>query len=44
MDEALTWWENVMAKNKLQHGEVTWEEFFNYFRKGGYVISSMTKE
>lgn len=27
MTEVVTWWENVMAEKKFQHGEVTWEEF-----------------
>ena len=33
MGEATTWWENVMAEKKFQHGEVTWEEFLQLFRK-----------
>ena len=33
MGEAGTWWENVMAEKKLQHGEVTWEEFLQLFHK-----------
>ena len=33
MGEVATWWENVMAENKIYHGEVTWEEFLQLFRK-----------
>lgn len=31
--EATTWWENVMAKNKLQHDEISWEDFLQNFWK-----------
>ena len=33
MVEVGTWWENVMTEKKFQHGEVTWEEFLQHFRK-----------
>ena len=33
MGEVATWWENVMAEKKFQHGEVTWEEFLHHFCK-----------
>ena len=31
--EAATWWDNVMAEKKLQHGEISWEDFMLCFRK-----------